>query len=764
MTATIVRPRAQPTPSPSSRPPAAPTSPPAATGVASEVALTVLTLAAALSFGRLFSDGSFLLPVAVAAIAAHAIAATCRRLALPAPAAVLITIASVFVLTAWLVLPETTVAGIPWSGTWTAMREQASQALAQFREVVAPAPVTDGFLVATVIGTMVAAYLSDWAAFRIGATFESAVPSFTLFIFSSYLGTDHHQSVALLAFGAALILYVALHHARTQAATSTWFASTTQGATTSALRGAGAIGGVALVAALFIGPNLPGADEKAVISREGRTPGSGSRTTVSPLVDIRGRLVDNSDIEVFSVRADNRSYWRLTSLDTFNGDIWSSNESYRPARRGLPGVQPDLDSDVFSTQEFTVSSLASIWLPAAYEPQRITGVDAVSYSADSGSLISRFDTSDGLQYTVQSRMPRPSAAELAAAPDAFSPAPEYLALPDISGRVRQEAIRVAGRESPYQQAINLQRYFRGGSFRYDLRVTQGHGGDALERFLFENKRGYCEQFAGAYAVMARAVGLPARVAVGFTPGELGDDGRYHVRALNAHAWPEVYIEGAGWIAFEPTPGRGMPGAEEYTGISEAQANVENPTTATTASPTTAAPQQNETAGQSTTTTAVVDASGDAGGDGNGFVARVRLPVAVVVAAAALYAVAVPMLKQRRRQRRRAAATTPSEAVLAAWADAGDSLAVAGLPRRPAETPAEYASRVARAGRLPERPVTEFRTLASDVAAAEFAAEGASPDGTERAAKTAENIRIALRARATAWDRIRWALDPRQLLN
>lgn len=63
--------------------------------------------------------------------------------------------------------------------------------------------------------------------------------------------------------------------------------------------------------------------------------------------------------------------------------------------------------------------------------------------------------------------------------------------------------------------------------------------------------------------MARSLGIPSRVAIGFTPGELADDGLFHVTGRQAHAWPEVFLAGAGWVSFEPTPGRGAPGAEGY---------------------------------------------------------------------------------------------------------------------------------------------------------------------------------------------------------
>lgn len=765
MTATLERP-ARPDVATTSGPPTSGHRAEPGTGpldLASQVALTLLTVVAAASFGRLFADGSYLLPVVIAAVVAHSVASASRQFRVPAPLAALLAVVSLFAVAVWLVLPETTVAGIPWLGSWDAVWAELTGASDDFRRVVAPAPVTDGFLLATVLGTGIAAHLADWAAFRIGATFESAVPSFTLFLFSAYLGTDANSTVALAAYAAALLGYVALHHARSQSRSSTWFASDSRRAVPAVLRGASAIGAVAVTAAIFVGPNLPGADEKAVINRDGNR-ASGSRTTVSPLVDLRGRLVDNTDAEVFTVATSQRAYWRLTSLDTFDGDIWSSNESYRPTRGTLPDIDPDTDSAALVNQQFTISSLASIWLPAAYEPERVGGVGGVSYSPESGSLISRSDTSDGLTYNVQSRVPLPSAVELAGAPPAFPRSlGRYLELPDISPRVRALALREAGRGSPYERALALQRFFRSGAFRYDLRVTQGHSGDALSRFLFETRRGYCEQFAGSYAVMARLVGLPARVAVGFTPGELGDDGRYRVRELNAHAWPEVYLPGSGWVAFEPTPGRGMPGAEGYTGVPEAQADARNPTSATT-TPSTTAPPTPE-AGAATTTTAAPETTGTTGptaDDGAGIPAIVRVGGVVALGAAA-YAIAVPALKRRRRAKRRAAATSPADRVLLAFTEVDEVLAQAGHGRRPAETASEFAHRISRTAPLPAPATAALRDLAGDVAAAAYGAGGADPQAAARAGAVVNTVTVALRARASARDRLVWALDPRPLL-
>ena len=87
---------------------------------------------------------------------------------------------------------------------------------------------------------------------------------------------------------------------------------------------------------------------------------------------------------------------------------------------------------------------------------------------------------------------------------------------------------------------------------YDTAVGSLDSGSAILEFL-STKRGFCVQFASAYAVMARTLGIPARVAVGFTPGTLAD-GRYHVTSHDAHAWPEIYLTGIGWThLFDPTP-------------------------------------------------------------------------------------------------------------------------------------------------------------------------------------------------------------------
>ena len=199
-------------------------------------------------------------------------------------------------------------------------------------------------------------------------------------------------------------------------------------------------------------------------------------------------------------------------------------------------------------------------------------------------------------------------------------------------------------------------------------------------------RGYCEQFAGTFAAMARAVGIPSRVAVGFTPARSirSIPGCFHVRGRNAHAWPEVFIAGYGWVAFEPTPGRGAPLAEQYTGVAEQQASAEDPQSATTIAPaTTVASGSDATPPVVTSTPGQIDdplggAGGEASSDPSPWPGRLLRFVGLLFATVALYAVTVPGIFWLRRRRRRAAAVRPADRIDVAWAESVEALEAVGV--------------------------------------------------------------------------------------
>ena len=531
-------------------------------------------------------------------------------------------------------------------------------------------------------------------------------------------------------------------------------------------RAAIGLGAVALVGALVVGPLIPAPDAPIVKYKNRTRSGPSNRATISPLVDIRGRLVDQAGIEVFTVSSPTKSYWRLTSLDTFDGSIWSSNDTYRETRgqiRTLETLNPDLPVAV-AEQEFVVGGLASIWLPAAFRPERIEGIDEVSYNQDTASLITPAETTDGSIYTVRSSIPTLTPELLATAP---AQAPQdvidqYLALPDIAPRVVAEARRITDpHATPYAKARALQDHFHRG-FKYDLNAKPGHDNRALENFLFGTKTGYCEQYAGAYAVMARAVGLPARVAVGFTPGELQTDSKYHVRDEHAHAWPEVYLHGFGWVNFEPTPGRGAPNATPYTGRPEAQDESNNQDTEQTTAPPTTAPAPGEE-----NPTTLPDIGGeeniiDTSPDTDEGLSEVERAALLVLGLAVLWAIVVPFLHgQRRRARRKAPGS--AAAVLADWADTVEVLSAAGVGRRPSETMQEYADRAAKSAGLQPDPARALRSLAKDAAYAAYAPAELPAEVVERSAGSAKAVQTAVYDQVSVTERVTWWLDPRPLV-
>ena len=566
--------------------------------IAPELALAALTIGAVIGFGRLFDDGRYFGPVLAAAIGSHLVAWAGRRLGLGLPAAALLSAAAGAVVLVWVIEPSTTTLGIPRGASWqrwpTTCVTRGVASATSWR----PRPPTEGFVAATVIGTWAAAFLADAAAFRLQATFEAVAPSLTLFVFSSALGPDRHRVRYTVVYLAGLLVFVLVRTATRRAETTSWFAGRRGGGATTIVQGGVGLATAGVVVAALVGPALPGAHSASLVQWRHHDGNNGprNRVTVSPLVDIQSRLVDQGPTEFFTVKTTGAvpRYWRLTALDDFDGTIWKSSNSYKGAQGELAAGRAEQRPETTLRQDYSIRELSSIWLPAAVRPERLTGQSGARYDEESGSLISSTANGNGLTYTVVSRIPlhrvRPGPGT-DDRPRSHSPA-----LPPAAGgfpqRVTTEAERVtASATTPYRKALALQAYFRSSRFSYDDKVSLGTDEKAIVQFLFETKAGFCQQFAGTYAAMARAIGLPARVAVGFVPGRVGPRRRLP-RPGATPTWPEVYLAGYGWVPFEPTPaaGRGLPGGDTYAGTPAYRAsNTDDPTApVTSAPPTTAA--------------------------------------------------------------------------------------------------------------------------------------------------------------------------------
>jgi transglutaminase-like putative cysteine protease len=265
---------------------------------------------------------------------------------------------------------------------------------------------------------------------------------------------------------------------------------------------------------------------------------------IKPLSDIKRQLKVDPPLEVMRVTASRPTYWRLTSLDAYNGNEWVLEARPRDLRAGeVPAPKPPAIGDLLE-QNYRLTSLLSPWLPAAYAATSVDSSAAVQVDEGSQTLLLRDKTQPGLEYTVTSRQPRVT-QNLEADP---KPVPDGYA--SIFGAIAKPIAQ--GARTPLDTARRLEAHFR--TYRYDEDVAAGHTVARLQQFL-RDKAGYCEQFAATMTLMLRGLGVEARVGVGFLPGS-NTSGEYVVSTRDAHAWVEANIPGAGWTTFDPTPGRG----------------------------------------------------------------------------------------------------------------------------------------------------------------------------------------------------------------
>ena len=306
---------------------------------------------------------------------------------------------------------------------------------------------------------------------------------------------------------------------------------------------------------------------------------------------------------VFRVKAGPEAhYWRVSVLNTVDGGHWIEEVSPEygppPVPLGEDGLVPARvrQRTSWEREQVTIEALRDVHLPGGSIPVEFhpgSGVGTVHYDP-TGVALAEHPLSRGDTYDVESYEPSPTPAQLAASKPIYSGLivsrdkyrevqtrvyPRLFGRPGRSAYVRylmtryaradelrpflglyQQAEKLtAGARSPYAAAVALERWFRyGGNFTYDQHPPAPPPGvNPLEDFVVHTRRGYCQHFAGAMALMLRYLGIPSRVAVGFASGRYdAGRGEWVVSDRDAHMWVEVWFRGWGWVPFDPTPGRG----------------------------------------------------------------------------------------------------------------------------------------------------------------------------------------------------------------
>ncbi len=690
---------------------------------AATVALAAYSLAAAIGLLRVFFSWDFLGDAVAIVVVGHGASYVMRVTRVPAAAAVVALTVLLGTLIGWLIYPSTYRSILPTRATWDIASADLSVVREEFPDAVAPVPYEAGWALLAVIGVALVVLLGDTFAFRAHGRGEALVPGAVLFVFVAALGKDRNRVALTLLLVATGVIAVALLRARFAKLPKTTLGPGRH-PLAATLPAAGVAAVVTVLGAWAIGPRLPGADAEPWVDTNGRG-GGGVTEVVSPLVDIRSRLVDQTNTELFVMAATAPRYWRVSALPDFDGNTWGlPQRSLEDTRGDLIEPRPE---SVRNDQVVTITALGGRLVPAAADPVRVDG-DGLRFNADTSTLV-RTDRplEAGDVVTLSSAMPTFSPDQLQAASSISPPDPIYRDLPpNFPTEVRDLALTVtAPASTTYDKARTLQDWFK-NNFRYSLEVPPGHSLSAIEAFL-ERRSGYCEQFAGTFAAMARAIGIPARVAVGFTQGITRADGAFSVLGKNAHAWPEVWFDGLGWVPFEPTPGRGAPGAESYTG--QAPRQDDTPVATPGATPTTIVPGPSTSINTSTAGPNIPELEGggsgggvvppsDNGGGGGppwGWIAAVVAVVAAGVAAPAL----------ARRLRRGHAAGDPAGRIAELWARARRAVESAtGTTFNPALTPLEQAR--AASPRLPVA-AQPLRALAEVATAATYAPPGELTD-------------------------------------
>jgi transglutaminase-like putative cysteine protease len=508
-------------------------------------------------------------------------------------------------------LPTTTSVRQLWDLAGTGFHQSAIYA--------PPVPELRGMLLLTAAGIGITALLTDWIAVRLGSAALAGLPllllfmePFTLSIGRGFLGTT-------VAFAAGVGGYLALLSSEAKDRIREWEhqdPSAHDAPDTRPLAAAGRrVGFASVVVALFIPLVIPGlhvtrlfGGQPGIGGHAGSGSGSGGGGSVGfPSADtqlsqqlskeLNGQA---ADVLVYTTTQASPDYLQIYVLDQLTDTGWklfSQPESVARVAPAMP-TPPGLTNREYTAEvnlSITIASdVAEDYLGALPVPYPAVSVHAPGNLEADRSTLMLFDQGPalaGLRYSVSSLVDSPSAQALndaAAAPASI--AGHYLEVPAAYDSLRALAESVVSRadaKTPFEKAVALQNWLADGTFKYSLKAPTVLSANALTNFLERTKSGDCQQFSFAMAALARLLGIPSRVAYGFTSGTpIGSD-QFLVTTHDAHAWPELYFSGFGWLRFEPTPaganGQGTAYEPDYAFLP----NSANAGSATHAEPTSA---------------------------------------------------------------------------------------------------------------------------------------------------------------------------------
>ncbi|WP_210602443.1 transglutaminaseTgpA domain-containing protein [Brevibacterium oceani] len=522
----------------------------------------------AVAISAVFSDFAWLPPVLVASAVIVVVGAVFRSIpALRSSGTAVIAqcVAGLIAVFAICAKGSLILGFIPTGESFGMVIDRLSDGVSDLYATAPPAASTPGFtamltIAFTLITILIDGLVSDLRAPKVGGVLLLVLWMIPVYFASREVRWWH--IVAILA--AFLLLMLSPYLPATR-----W-----RGGLTAVLAGALALGiGLGLPLALPPVPSLP----------DRASNGQGDLTVTNPFLNLRQNLGDRDDATLFSYETtgEESDPIRLTSIDDFDGENWAPSafglDPFAIATDGMPWPEGMPRETNFKNETIDVrvgDKYDQQYLPSPYAPQQPNGLDRRwIFDEKTLTVVGNGEKTGGLKYSMDYLSPNPSVDDLKnATPVSESDFETELAVPDsLPDTVKETAEQVtADADNQWEAAVLLQAYFRSGEFEYSLDAPERASGDAISDFL-NDKKGYCVQFSSAMTIMARTMGIPARIGVGFAGGDEADGG-YDVSMQDSHAWPELYFEGAGWVRFEPTPGGPAGDPPKWTLASGAQEN------------------------------------------------------------------------------------------------------------------------------------------------------------------------------------------------
>jgi transglutaminase-like putative cysteine protease len=528
--------------------------------------MCLLAFAASLALGRVFSVGSASGKLVVAGVSSALLACALERRGLLL--ATICSAAALLVTVGLLVFPDTTLHGLPTLQTLHAVADASRLIGQQARDQVAPTIPLRPLLLAAMTAVWAAIFSCHALAFRAGSPVLALLPPVALVGFADSVldaGVKPLYAFAFLIGALALIFADGLRRVRRWG--PVWSGSNRSGrVSATAGRGARRIATATMVVAAMTPILVPGFGSKAVFDFSTST---GTKVDIDPLVRLGAMLNQREVQDVFVVTTTEPTYYKMLSLTHFDGDGWTYDP--HPARVGLiQGDVPTLGSPVptaTNSSFFSVSNMLDFaWLATPYPTVNVdVPGTSVAYDAGDSALVLSHTLDAGSTYTSRwvAQTPDPAALQkVVFSPIVYGPDSEYIQLPPATPDMQQ--IRLLARQwtsaapNTFDKILAIQDHLKtSGDFSYSATVPRVDGVSALVNFLFISRKGFCQQFSAAMAAMLRSLGIPARVAVGFTPGHSGTvRNEWQVTTRDAHSWVEVLFPKYGWLTFDPTPSQG----------------------------------------------------------------------------------------------------------------------------------------------------------------------------------------------------------------